>query len=103
MPVGAAPFLQLSRGRAGRRRRRPTGKHLQRWEDLGKTLESLGAPELRKPVKPWGNLGKTLENLGMDSEGIWPKARERAGQGQTKGNVKETQWSGALWKNLGTA
>eukprot|EP00665_Eupelagonemidae_sp_cell47_P017146 gene17146-biopygen10221 len=61
---------------------RNVGKPLETpWKALGKpweTLESLGAPELRKSVKPWQTLGRTLEN---PWNGFW----EHLGRGQAAG------------------
>eukprot|EP00665_Eupelagonemidae_sp_cell47_P016473 gene16473-biopygen8015 len=39
----------------------------------------------------------------MVSGNIWAEARQRAGQEQTKGNIKEMQWSEGHWQNLGIA
>eukprot|EP00665_Eupelagonemidae_sp_cell47_P017591 gene17592-biopygen4703 len=87
-------------------------------EDLGKNSEDLGRP-WKTLGKPWENLGiarrsrapeiseileepwKSLENLGMVSGDIWAEARQRAGQEQTKGNIKEIRWSEGHWQNLG--
>eukprot|EP00665_Eupelagonemidae_sp_cell47_P017479 gene17479-biopygen5980 len=74
------------------------------WKTLGRPWGNDGiarrsrAPEISETLE---NLGKPWENLGMVSGDIWAEARQRAGQEQTKGNIKEIQWSEGQWQNLG--
>eukprot|EP00665_Eupelagonemidae_sp_cell47_P013852 gene13852-biopygen3991 len=69
-------------------------------------MENLGiarrprAPEISETLR---TLGRPWKILGMVSGDIWAEARQRAGQEQTKGNIKEIQWSEGHWQNLGIA
>eukprot|EP00665_Eupelagonemidae_sp_cell47_P013342 gene13342-biopygen12957 len=73
-------------------------------ENIAKTLESLGAPELRESQKPW----KTLENLGIPWNGLGE--RSARGQGaarpmprkkERKANAKVGWTMGKPWNALG--
>eukprot|EP00665_Eupelagonemidae_sp_cell47_P008756 gene8756-biopygen13593 len=83
-------------------------EHLQRWQNLGVTLEDHGmalgsrAPEITETLdRAWKSLGKPLENLGMDWESVWPETRARPGECLAMGNVKQVQTLEDHGMNLG--
>eukprot|EP00665_Eupelagonemidae_sp_cell47_P017211 gene17211-biopygen1688 len=106
--AGLSPDLRVLAGSRSRRGDLPPSTcNVGTLENLGKTLEEPGknlgiarrsrAPEISETLeKPW-------ETLGMVSGNIWAEARQRVGQEQTKGNIKEIQWSEGHWQNLGIA